>query len=34
LWRVDFVARNYIYALVRVLPVLAICPLGLFPRQR
>src|SRR5437899_6630583 len=30
--RVDFVAENYIYALVRVLPVLAICPPRALPK--
>src|SRR6266436_319486 len=30
--RVDFVADNYIYALVRVLPVLAICPPRALPK--
>src|SRR5258708_31522927 len=30
--RVDFVAENYIYARVRVLPVLAICPPRALPK--
>src|SRR6266567_5237611 len=30
--RVDFVAENYIYALVRALPVLAICPPRALPK--
>src|SRR5216683_5821550 len=30
--RVDFVAENYIYAVVRVLPVLAICPPRALPK--
>src|SRR5215472_18486486 len=30
--RVDFVAQNYIYPVVRVLPVLAICPPRALPK--
>src|SRR6266508_1606304 len=32
LWRVDFVSQIHIYALVRVLPVLAICPPRALPK--